>query len=783
MAQFNLNAALGIADDEHVIRPATRGAIERFGYRLKPAPGQPTSKLGQGAFATVLYAEHVLNKRPAAIKVCHNEDSDILASFKREAETVEARDFPKRFAAETYLSWYEPGAQPFLILEYIQGKPIDQYVAEHKPSQAKRIELLEKLLYGVQSLHDANTEHRDLSAANVLVDARDEVRFVDFGEAGEITRSTRHTTLRNTGGNAGYSPGEQVRGEKEVGPEDDIFAATMIAAHVLTGKAPPSNAAAYSGDTRHLAACQKQLHDAHVPRSLSRIIVRGLRDPSHRYKLAKKMAEDLFDYRVRRPQRLRATWISITLLAACMLVAAVSWQRYSEAQRDVALAQYNVLNQQAEGLTYRSHPAVDTVLREVDELKEQWNDQLNRGERYAADGTLRRMMQLLERSLALNAGLERSHPRREALGTALQAMRWVEASQLIQDRKRAAEKAYQEITELLGGGQTDEACKRLDNLQQELAQLTKDNSDAVLAFDSQQQYQRLEESVSKRIRELPAFDTVRRSADDGQKAWEVGEWSLVQRDYGHATQRLDELLEEVETPLERAEREKTSVEVLRLIEQEKQQLQGEITRLASERDGQQKLANERQRQISDLNQQWLADRKLLDRAKELLTMERAKTAGQETQLQEAQRLAKQHTATVQQLTKDRAALETQAKTSAEALTKLNVQLADTKTKLQELHIELADKTKRLQEYASSTTPAKAAKPATTRPSVPARTDPPLIPPIDVFDSKKLTEAINEYLNGRKQFEPRRPEDFSPDEWKRIVEELTGHLRDSKQEKK
>ena len=145
-----------------MIWDSTLEAIQRTGYHVRRAPGRPSAKLGEGAFATVFYAEHVVNKRPAAIKICHNEDKSLVASFKWESETLESPDFPGEFAAATYLCCREPGAQPFLVLEYIRGRSIDQYIADNQPSLDARIELLEQLLLGVRSLHERNITHRDL---------------------------------------------------------------------------------------------------------------------------------------------------------------------------------------------------------------------------------------------------------------------------------------------------------------------------------------------------------------------------------------------------------------------------------------------------------------------------------------------------------------------------------------------------------------------------------------------------------------------------------------------
>lgn len=610
MSGLNINAALGIADDEHLIWPATRTAIERTGFQIKRAPGLPTSKLGQGAFATVFYAEHQLNKRPAAIKVFHSETPDLLASFKNESKTVEGPEFPRQFAAETYLSHHAPGTQPFLILEYVRGKPIDEYVADTKPPRDARLELLEQLLAGVQSLHERNITHRDLSVGNVLVDQRGKVRLLDFGEAGEIVRATQHTTLRNPLGNRGYSPGEQTRGEKRAGPEDDIFNCAMIAVHVLTGKSPPPNESR-SGDPVHLARCRRQLREAGLPGGLARIVTSGLREPDRRVRLAAKMSADLFDFRVRRPQRQRTVAICLAIVAAFLLAGAGFWWRYGQTQRALALAEYHNLKRQTADLKYGRDPAVARRLGEIRQWEDQWNRQSVHGEQAEARQTLQRITDGLQEVVRINAGLERSHPRREALGTALQAMQWVEQAERIAARKLAAEAAYKKISDLLAAGAADEAWTRLDALQQDLAELTRENALAARAADAQRQYELLDASVSQRLRGLESHRLVADLAEQGNAAWHAGDWTVAERDYGQARQRLEELLAKEETADERAIRAKAGAEALRLAEDERRRLQGEISRLTAERDQQASRVKEMESQIVKLSQQGLADREAL----------------------------------------------------------------------------------------------------------------------------------------------------------------------------
>ncbi len=295
------------------------------------------------------------------------------------------------------------------------------------------------------------------------------------------------------------------------------------------------------------------------------------------------------------------------------------WWRYGQTQQALALSEYHNLKRQTADLKYGSDPTVARRLGEIRQWEDQWNGQSVRGEQAEARQTLSRITDGLQDVMRINAGLERSHPRREALGTALQAMQWVEQSQRIMARKLAAEAAYKEISDLLAAGATDQAWTRLDALQQDLAELTRENALAARAADAQRQYVQLDGSVGDRLRGLESHRSIADLAEQGNEAWQAGDWTLAQREYGQARQRLDELLAKEETADERAIRAKASVEALRLVEEERQRLQGEIGRLTAERDQQASRVKDLEGQIAKLNQQWLADREALAGMRDRLT--------------------------------------------------------------------------------------------------------------------------------------------------------------------
>ncbi len=130
---------------------------------------------------------------------------------------------------------------PFLVMEFVDGKPLTSWCDEHRASIGERLELLEQLCEVVHYLHQNKVIHRDLKPANVLVDGDGKLKLLDFGIAkllgpvGEegilATRSGLHLLTPE------YASPEQVS-DGPITPQTDIYALGVIAYEVLAGRRP-----------------------------------------------------------------------------------------------------------------------------------------------------------------------------------------------------------------------------------------------------------------------------------------------------------------------------------------------------------------------------------------------------------------------------------------------------------------------------------------------------------------------------------------------------------------
>ena len=86
------------------------------------------------------------------------------------------------------------GGQPYLVLEYIEGVPIDRYCDGNALSIERRLRLFLDVLAAVAHAHTNLILHRDLKPSNILVTAQGEVKLLDFG-IGKAARRAEHRRL------------------------------------------------------------------------------------------------------------------------------------------------------------------------------------------------------------------------------------------------------------------------------------------------------------------------------------------------------------------------------------------------------------------------------------------------------------------------------------------------------------------------------------------------------------------------------------------------------------
>ncbi|MFZ3342817.1 MAG: serine/threonine-protein kinase [Terriglobales bacterium] len=143
------------------------------------------SHLGHGGMGSVWLAERNDGRfeRRVAIKFLNIAVNSPLSMerFKREGAILGRLAHPH--IAELIDAGVTPEGEPFLVLEHVQGKHIDEYCDEHRLNIDSRIKLFLDVLSAVGQSHSNLIVHRDIKPANVLVRDDGQVKLLDFGIA------------------------------------------------------------------------------------------------------------------------------------------------------------------------------------------------------------------------------------------------------------------------------------------------------------------------------------------------------------------------------------------------------------------------------------------------------------------------------------------------------------------------------------------------------------------------------------------------------------------------
>jgi serine/threonine protein kinase len=117
-------------------------------------------------------------------------------------------------------------------MEFVQGKPLNQYADAHRLNTRQRLELMIRICDAVRHAHERGIIHRDLKPGNILVEESGQPKILDFGVA-RITDAdaqvTRQTDLGQLVGTLAYMSPEQVLGDPlEVDPRSDVYTLGVI---------------------------------------------------------------------------------------------------------------------------------------------------------------------------------------------------------------------------------------------------------------------------------------------------------------------------------------------------------------------------------------------------------------------------------------------------------------------------------------------------------------------------------------------------------------------------
>ena len=112
---------------------------------------------------------------------------------------------------------------PALILEYIEGVSLDEYIATH-PTDSATDSIIDDILDGVDYLHHRGVIHNDIKPSNIVVNPHGAARIIDFG----LSISDDSAYKGCMGGSQGYSAPEIMAGKGPAGAASDIYSIGLL---------------------------------------------------------------------------------------------------------------------------------------------------------------------------------------------------------------------------------------------------------------------------------------------------------------------------------------------------------------------------------------------------------------------------------------------------------------------------------------------------------------------------------------------------------------------------
>jgi serine/threonine-protein kinase len=266
----------------------------------KVGPYRIVRPVGKGGMGRVYLAVDEQEDRKVAIKVLPEdflEDKKKSEYLHRELQIARELDHPNVvdvFGSIELRRKTDGKLQGFMLMEFIDGENLRDYVEKNDLTLSQRVELCEQICAGLNYIHRHRLKdgryhsiiHRDIKPQNILVTRQGQVKIVDFGLSVE-EKAFSFVRSKSRAGTPQYMSPEQIRG-KRVDERSDIYSLGVCMYELFTGQLPYESKDRKEIMKMHISNKitpeQPSKLNPRIPPSLDRIIMTALeKKPEERF--------------------------------------------------------------------------------------------------------------------------------------------------------------------------------------------------------------------------------------------------------------------------------------------------------------------------------------------------------------------------------------------------------------------------------------------------------------------------------------------------------------------
>lgn len=251
--------------------------------------------IGGGGMSSVYLAQDIILDQKVAVKIINIPHVDVeraVQRFQREVQNATTLSHPNIVKV---LDVDEDERHYYLVMEYIEGPTLHEYIQQHGPlSPEEAVFFTKQILRGIEHAHSYRIVHRDIKPQNILMTDNKELKISDFG----IARALSETAMTQTNhimGSVHYLSPEQAKGIR-TDESSDIYSIGIVLFEMLTGHPPFEGESAVGIAIKHIQEMIPSVREENsaIPQSLENVVNKAtMKDKLRRYRTTQEMYEDL----------------------------------------------------------------------------------------------------------------------------------------------------------------------------------------------------------------------------------------------------------------------------------------------------------------------------------------------------------------------------------------------------------------------------------------------------------------------------------------------------------